>query len=161
MSTATASKSTLYCSFCGKSQHEVFKLIAGPTVFICDECVMLCLDVVMNAHANPLQGRFLQSDWEILSGTDPSVLREHLATKGITIAETEKGLNGAELLRPLLEILEEFWRKSVVAQEGARRDAAIERLRAEIAETELRARMALEVELKPLRETLRELTDPT
>jgi hypothetical protein len=37
---------TLYCSFCGKSQHEVRKLIAGPTVFICDECVALCTDVV-------------------------------------------------------------------------------------------------------------------
>ena len=37
------SKNTLYCSFCGKSQHEVRKLIAGPTVFICDECVELCM----------------------------------------------------------------------------------------------------------------------
>jgi hypothetical protein len=37
---------TLYCSFCGKSQHEVRKLIAGPTVFICDECVALCVDIV-------------------------------------------------------------------------------------------------------------------
>src|ERR1700749_2983535 len=40
------SKSTLYCSFCGKSQHEVHKLIAGPTVFICDECVELCNDII-------------------------------------------------------------------------------------------------------------------
>jgi ATP-dependent Clp protease ATP-binding subunit ClpX len=40
------SKSTLYCSFCGKSQHEVRKLIAGPTVFICDECVELCMDII-------------------------------------------------------------------------------------------------------------------
>lgn len=39
-------KSTLYCSFCGKSQHEVRKLIAGPTVFICDECVDLCNDII-------------------------------------------------------------------------------------------------------------------
>lgn len=39
-------KSTLYCSFCGKSQHEVRKLIAGPTVFICDECVDLCTDII-------------------------------------------------------------------------------------------------------------------
>jgi hypothetical protein len=39
---------TLYCSFCGKSQHEVRKLIAGPTVFICDECVALCNDIVEN-----------------------------------------------------------------------------------------------------------------
>ena len=42
----TDSKNTLYCSFCGKSQHEVRKLIAGPTVFICDECVELCMDII-------------------------------------------------------------------------------------------------------------------
>ena len=39
-------KNPLYCSFCGKSQHEVRKLIAGPTVFICDECVELCLSLI-------------------------------------------------------------------------------------------------------------------
>jgi len=43
-------KSTLYCSFCGKSQHEVRKLIAGPTVFICDECVELCMDIIREEH---------------------------------------------------------------------------------------------------------------
>ncbi|NNC36049.1 MAG: ATP-dependent Clp protease ATP-binding subunit ClpX [Acidimicrobiales bacterium] len=43
---STDSKNTLYCSFCGKSQHEVRKLIAGPTVFICDECVELCMDII-------------------------------------------------------------------------------------------------------------------
>jgi ATP-dependent Clp protease ATP-binding subunit ClpX len=41
-----SSKNTLFCSFCGKSQHEVRKLIAGPTVFICDECVELCMDII-------------------------------------------------------------------------------------------------------------------
>ncbi len=45
-SSVTDSKNTLYCSFCGKSQHEVRKLIAGPTVFICDECVELCNDII-------------------------------------------------------------------------------------------------------------------
>ena len=44
--TGSDSKNTLYCSFCGKSQHEVRKLIAGPTVFICDECVELCMDII-------------------------------------------------------------------------------------------------------------------
>jgi len=43
---SSESKNTLYCSFCGKSQHEVRKLIAGPTVFICDECVELCMDII-------------------------------------------------------------------------------------------------------------------
>ena len=46
--------STLYCSFCGKSQHEVRKLIAGPTVFICDECVELCLDIIREESKSSL-----------------------------------------------------------------------------------------------------------
>jgi len=48
------SKNTLYCSFCGKSQHEVRKLIAGPTVFICDECVELCMDIIREEHKSAL-----------------------------------------------------------------------------------------------------------
>ena len=47
-------KNTLYCSFCGKSQHEVRKLIAGPTVFICDECVELCMDIIREEHKSSL-----------------------------------------------------------------------------------------------------------
>ena len=43
---STNNKNILYCSFCGKSQHEVRKLIAGPTVFICDVCVELCMDII-------------------------------------------------------------------------------------------------------------------
>ncbi len=48
------SKNTLYCSFCGKSQHEVRKLIAGPTVFICDECVELCMDIIREESKSAL-----------------------------------------------------------------------------------------------------------
>ncbi|MDJ0893955.1 MAG: ATP-dependent Clp protease ATP-binding subunit ClpX [Alphaproteobacteria bacterium] len=47
-------KNTLYCSFCGKSQHEVRKLIAGPTVFICDECVELCMDIIREDHKSSI-----------------------------------------------------------------------------------------------------------
>ena len=56
MSKATQgdSKNTLYCSFCGKSQHEVRKLIAGPTVFICDECVELCMDIIREENKSAL-----------------------------------------------------------------------------------------------------------
>ncbi|MRG73576.1 ATP-dependent Clp protease ATP-binding subunit ClpX [Alphaproteobacteria bacterium HT1-32] len=53
-STNGDSKNTLYCSFCGKSQHEVRKLIAGPTVFICDECVELCMDIIREEHKTSL-----------------------------------------------------------------------------------------------------------
>ena len=48
------SKNTLYCSFCGKSQHEVRKLIAGPTVFICDECVELCMDIIREENKSSM-----------------------------------------------------------------------------------------------------------
>ncbi len=47
-------QNTLYCSFCGKSQHEVRKLIAGPTVFICDECVELCMDIIREDHKSSI-----------------------------------------------------------------------------------------------------------
>jgi len=53
-SSGSDSKNTLYCSFCGKSQHEVRKLIAGPTVFICDECVELCMDIIREEHRTTL-----------------------------------------------------------------------------------------------------------
>src|ERR1700747_2811869 len=48
------SKNTLYCSFCGKSQHEVHKLIAGPTVFIRDECAEICRDIIREENKSPL-----------------------------------------------------------------------------------------------------------
>ncbi|MEE8188872.1 MAG: ATP-dependent Clp protease ATP-binding subunit ClpX [Kiloniellales bacterium] len=53
-SSGSDSKNTLYCSFCGKSQHEVRKLIAGPTVFICDECVELCMDIIREEYKTTL-----------------------------------------------------------------------------------------------------------
>ena len=50
-------KKNLYCSFCGKSQHEVRKLIAGPSVFVCDECVELCNDIIREEElTNPPAG---------------------------------------------------------------------------------------------------------
>jgi ATP-dependent Clp protease ATP-binding subunit ClpX len=53
-SSGSDSKNTLYCSFCGKSQHEVRKLIAGPTVFICAECIELCMDIIHEEHKTTL-----------------------------------------------------------------------------------------------------------
>jgi len=50
----TNNKNILYCSFCGKSQHEVRKLIAGPTVFICDECVELCMDIIKEENKDTI-----------------------------------------------------------------------------------------------------------
>ena len=51
---ASDSKNTLYCSFCGKSQYEVRKLIAGPTVFVCNECVELCMDIISEENTSSL-----------------------------------------------------------------------------------------------------------
>ena len=48
------SKNTLYCSFCGKSQRELRKLIAGPTAFICDECIELCRDIIAEGNKSSL-----------------------------------------------------------------------------------------------------------
>ena len=53
--TEDENKATLFCSFCGKSQHEVRKLIAGPTVFICDECVELCMDIIREEHKGSVE----------------------------------------------------------------------------------------------------------
>ena len=50
-------KKPLHCTFCGKSQHEVRKLIAGPTVFICDECVELCMDIIREENKSSLGSR--------------------------------------------------------------------------------------------------------
>ena len=56
---STRGEKLLYCSFCGKSQHEVRKLIAGPSVFVCDECVDLCNDIIREETDadEPAQGR--------------------------------------------------------------------------------------------------------
>lgn len=60
--------STLYCSFCGKSQYEIKKLIAGPTVFICDECVDVCKDIVAEDNAErELHKRLKESGERIAS----------------------------------------------------------------------------------------------
>ena len=61
-------KDTLFCSFCGKSQKEVKKLIAGPTVFICDECVELCMDIIKEDSKNNQTKIFLHSNELLASG---------------------------------------------------------------------------------------------
>ncbi len=55
------SEKLLYCSFCGKSQHEVKKLIAGPSVFICDECIDLCNDIIRDEAAGRVRTRACRS----------------------------------------------------------------------------------------------------
>ncbi|MBL8659505.1 MAG: ATP-dependent Clp protease ATP-binding subunit ClpX [Rhodospirillales bacterium] len=82
------SKNTLYCSFCGKSQHEVRKLIAGPTVFICDECVELCMDIIREEHKSGLvkSGDGVPAPREICSVLDDYVIGQDRAKRILSVA---------------------------------------------------------------------------
>ena len=82
------SKNTLYCSFCGKSQHEVRKLIAGPTVFICDECVELCMDIIREENKSSMvkSGEGIPTPQEILEVLDDYVIGQAHAKRVLSVA---------------------------------------------------------------------------
>jgi ATP-dependent Clp protease ATP-binding subunit ClpX len=86
-----SSEKVLYCSFCGKSQHEVKKLIAGPSVFICDECIELCNDIVRDEiPAETPQSRASKSDLpvpsEIKASLDQYVIGQDVAKRTLAVA---------------------------------------------------------------------------
>jgi len=82
------SKNTLYCSFCGKSQHEVRKLIAGPTVFICDECVELCMDIIReeNKSSSVRVREGVPTPQEIMTVLDDYVIGQSYAKRVLSVA---------------------------------------------------------------------------
>jgi len=81
-------KNILYCSFCGKSQHEVKKLIAGPTVFICDECVELCMDIIKEENKDSLvkYHEGVPSPKEICNVLDDYVVGQRYAKEVLSVA---------------------------------------------------------------------------
>ncbi len=88
----SSSEKTLYCSFCGKSQHEVKKLIAGPSVFICDECINLCNDIVRDEVAaegkegEKVKGNDLPTPADIKSNLDNYVIGQDSAKRTLAVA---------------------------------------------------------------------------
>ncbi len=104
-------KNTLYCSFCGKSQHEVRKLIAGPTVFICNECVELCVDIIREETKSPLLTEgdgTVPKPKDIAAVLDDYVIGQETAKKILSVAvhnhykrvaHVEKGTSDVELAK--------------------------------------------------------------
>jgi len=103
--TGSDSKNTLYCSFCGKSQHEVRKLIAGPSVFICDECVDLCNDIIREELQDQAVavGSNLPIPHEIKDILDDYVIGQEQAKKILSVAvynhykRLEQGIRSSEV----------------------------------------------------------------
>jgi len=86
--TGRETKNTRYCSFCGKSEHEVRKLIAGPTVFICDECVELCMDIIRTADKTVVahDDEHIATPHEIRAVLDDYVIGQESAKKILSVA---------------------------------------------------------------------------
>ncbi|MGQ0527777.1 MAG: ATP-dependent Clp protease ATP-binding subunit ClpX [Alphaproteobacteria bacterium] len=103
--TTSDSKNTLYCSFCGKSQHEVRKLIAGPNVFICNECVELCMDIIREEDKSQIvrHGEGVPTPSDIKKVLDDYVIGQEKAKRILSVAvhnhykRLEHGGKGAEV----------------------------------------------------------------
>src|SRR5512145_492095 len=86
----SSSEKTLYCSFCGKSQHEVKKLIAGPSVFVCDECIELCNEIIRDELPSGTEGAEARGDLptpvEIKANLDNYVIGQNIAKRTLAVA---------------------------------------------------------------------------
>lgn len=158
------SKSTLYCSFCGKSQHEVRKLIAGPTVFICDECIELCTDIIREEHVVSEVGHILRATFssgalELLEQVKiPSYsggINDYLVNKGkLEWPTDESSFSARDVLRALLNAVELDLAKIVRTEEDLARIAELELL---IKNARSKAVAEADRELSPLIDELKSL----
>ena len=86
----SSSEKTLYCSFCGKSQHEVKKLIAGPSVFVCDECIELCNEIIRDELPATPEGHGIRGELptpaEIKANLDNYVIGQELPKRTLAVA---------------------------------------------------------------------------
>ena len=102
-----STEKTLYCSFCGKSQHEVKKLIAGPSVFICDECIDLCNDIIRD---------------EVGAATEPQVGKSELPTPSDIKLSLDNYVIGQERAKRILSVAVYNHYKRLLHKDKAKKD---------------------------------------
>ena len=105
MAEKSGDEKLLYCSFCGKSQHEVRKLIAGPSVFICDECVDLCLDIIredVQKEGDKEVGERLPTPLEIRDSLNQYVIGQDPAKRALAVEHGAKEVTRRELGRIII-----------------------------------------------------------
>lgn len=120
--TPSNTKSVLYCSFCGKSQHEVRKLIAGPTVFICDECVGLCSEIIRDEHRDSeLVGSAIPArTLELLEHVPVPVIQKLLSDGGLRKLDKQHPYTAREVIEAVLEGVERARTRINMTPERAR-----------------------------------------
>ena len=121
-------KNILYCSFCGKSQHEVRKLIAGPTVFICDECVELCMDIIKEENKSSLVKHQdgVPSPKEICNVLDDYVIGQKFAKEILSLKEKLNKIYSKHTGKSIEEISSALERDNFMTAEDAKKFGLID-----------------------------------
>ena len=123
-------KNILYCSFCGKSQHEVRKLIAGPTVFICDECVELCMDIIKEENKSSLVKHQdgVPTPKEICNVLDDYVIGQKLAKEILSLKERLNKIYSKHTGKSVKEISTALERDNFMTAEEAKEFGLIDKV---------------------------------